>query len=360
MPSLGMFTFSPNEIKIPGYVKFNEKLAKQCAYVCRFYGVEFFYFTPADINFNKKKIRGKVFNGDIWVERMFDYPDMIFDRIRKTKRLENKKKIYEELKGCIFNYNLKKGFKGKMGVNYLFEDENFIIPSEYVDSIADVKMFMEKYGKIIVKPTNLNGAIGVYSIEKDGDLFIVGGRSTIEEFTEKEFDIFMENTMKLEKYPFASQVERPYMAQKFITCFTKEGSPYDIRVAAVKNGKNEWEIVNISPKIGVNGGEVVSIGGYGGSYGRWKGFIQHNFSYKEFKFIDKKVKDISLNICNKIENYNGNNITEVGIDLIIDEYKRIYLLEVNLTPGIVDYHFELVENHVKYLLYLYKEGGKNG
>lgn len=353
MPSLGMLVYGPDDKRSTGFMKFRDGLAKSVAYICQFHEVDFFYFSPEDIDYSKKKINGRAFNGAGWAKVEKDYPDMVFDRLRRHKHMDLK--VYEELKSSIFNCLHLRNIGGKKGTYEHFKGEEFIIPFDMVNNVKDVDAFLKKHDKIILKPVALSGGDGVYSVEVsraeglDG-LYKVGGRSEVKILNREEFVKFIEKRLS----------KSTYIIQKFVEAFTKEGSPYDIRVGMSKNGKNEWEILKIVPKIGVKGGEITSIGAYGGSYGIWKGFIEHNFGKSEYEGINTEIRRISLEICKKMENYKGNKLSEFGIDLILDKNKGIYLLEANTTPGIVQYDLELAEAQVNYLLYLYKEGGKNG
>src|SRR5699024_8291169 len=79
----------------------DDKLATACAYVAHYENIQFYTFSPEDIDYNEMLLRGKFFENGKWISKIVEYPDVIYDRLR-LKGIRGYNDVYEELEGIPF------------------------------------------------------------------------------------------------------------------------------------------------------------------------------------------------------------------------------------------------------------------
>jgi len=314
---------------------------KACVYICSFYNLKFFYFTPEDMDYENKKINGYIFDGIEWNKEKQDYPQMIYDRLRRRTNVKYID-LYNELNECVFNVK-KESVISKLDVYNKFKDEEFCIPFIEINTIQDVIEFLDEYKKIILKPVIGKQGDGIFSLERQGSKYNICGRNTRKILTYDELGKYING--------------KKYLSQVFAESKTRDNSPFDIRIQVMKNYKNQWEVVKILPKVGLYDKEIVAIPKYGGTWGVWDGFAKHNFGKNSFEILDKKVRETSIDICNKFESMFDEEIPELALDICLDKNMNIHLLEINnAVPGISYCEFEAVEKSIEYLIYKFEKG----
>src|SRR5690625_2134410 len=147
----------------------DDKLAVACAYVAHYENVQFYTFTPQDVDYNEMLIKAKFFEQGEWVDKIVEYPNVIYDRfrLRGVKRYNN---VYEELEGIPFTNEFYGNSISKLEVydklKSTGELDDIIIPYKKVEKVRDIFQYMDAYGAVIVKPEVGSFARGVHYIAK--------------------------------------------------------------------------------------------------------------------------------------------------------------------------------------------------
>ncbi|WP_080873002.1 YheC/YheD family protein [Oceanobacillus timonensis] len=320
------------------------KLAVACAYVAKYEDVDFFYFSPKDIDYDEMLIKGYFYEEKEWVPKVVSYPDVIYDRLR-LRGVKGHSIVYQELEGIPFTNEFYGNSISKLEVydrltkTKLVDD--VIIPYQKVDKVKDIFRFIEKFGTVIVKPEIGSFAKEVHLIRKVkmNEYFVVDGDK---ETYHSEFS--------LSDYLRSMIKKRIFVVQRYIDTRTKEGNPFDIRVHLMKNGKGQWSTVNIRPRIGFNYATIATIDN-GGYMGGIEGFLNRNFP--KSKNLKEHIIKAALNIAVNFEESYNNELSELGLDFAIGTDSDIYLIEVNVNkPGIVLYEFEVARSAIPYAVYL--------
>ena len=305
---------SENIVRI-GLLCLNSEVKKiniACSYISNFNGYDFFYFTPKDIDYKNKRIIGKHYNGKNWYTQEYEYPEMIYDRLRKRNdAIYNR--LYQELDECVFNSRHKK-IIDKLEQYDFFKNETYCIPYQKIQDKKDLREFFEKYKDIILKPNDdkeCNGIIRIKNIDEINNL---------------------------------KEIEKTMVAQKYMNFRNKYEMPFDVRTHCIKH-KGEWKIIKSFCKIGnVNNNTIIPmrLGGYLG-----------DLEAITNKKISKQTNDIAIEVCKKFEKI-APECNELGVDLgICDE--KIYLIEVNnRIPGILWREFEVAKYNIESLIDLYE------
>ncbi|MGN8647377.1 YheC/YheD family protein [Gracilibacillus sp. HCP3S3_G5_2] len=331
---IGMLV-SPKEIN---------KLTEACAYVAKYEGHYFYYFTARDIDYDERLIRGYFYENNEWVPKVVEYPDVIYDRLR-ARGLKGYNRIYEELEEIPFTNEFFGNSISKLEVydklSAIQSLAEYIIPYKRVNRAKEVFQYIEKYQKIILKPSIGSFAKGVHFIEKskDGSYFLA----------EKDREEAI-NEFSLADYLHKLIKKQTFIVQKYINTRTLDGNPFDIRVHMMKNGEGEWSFVKIYPRIGVNYA-TISITRAGGYIGDISGFLERNYSKAISRQLIENIKSLSWNTVKNFEESSNENFSEIGLDIAIDKDNSLFLIEVNVNkPGIVNYEFEVAQYAIPYAI----------
>ncbi|MDO0962934.1 YheC/YheD family protein [Staphylococcus haemolyticus] len=313
-------------------------LARSVAYVCQHYQINFFYFSPEDVDTKNKKINAQFFEKGKWIRKKVDYPCIVDNEPMKSVN----KELYASLKeDSILTTN---PIGGKSKVFRMLENsglfEDVLIPYVLVEKTDDVLLFLKRYNKILLKPVFSNQGRNIIVIEQLGDVYRLMDDNVTTEYSYAE----LIDILNL-KY-----LNPTYICQPFIESKTKEGSPFDIRLHVRKNENGEWQKVKIYPRIGM-GKNITSNISQGGGISPIVPFLQSNFG-GEWKKIKDKLELLCRTFPNRFESLYNYNLDALGIDLGVDSKGNIGLFEVNTYPGQQFFYAEDAEVRVAYYRYL--------
>ena len=325
-----------------------KKLAEACAYVAHYEDVQFYTFTPGDIDYNQMLIKGKFFEKGQWVSKIVEYPDVIYDRFR-LKGVGRFNDVYEELDGIPFTNEFYGNSINKLEVYDKLKKTNelddLLIPYKKIEKNKDIFDFIDKFGAVIVKPAVGSFARGVHLIVKEKENYFVAEKDREETYTE----------ITLRKYLNELLKNGTWIVQQYINSRTIDDHPFDIRVHMMKDGDNEWGFVNIFVRVGVN--KVASSGFIEGSYrADFKGFIKRNFSKFNPQLILNNIKDKTLKTAKIFSKIYNHNFNEMAFDVALDRTSsKISFFEININkPGIHGYEFDIARKAIPNAIYLAK------
>lgn len=324
------------------------ELAIACAYVAKYENVNFYIFEPNDIDFDEMLIKGRFYENNEWVEKIVDYPDVIYDRLR-LRGIKKFNLVYQELEGIPFTNEFYGNSISKLEVydklNETGKFEDILIPYQEVKRTRDIFRYIDKYGKIILKPEVGSFARGVHFISKEDDnsYFVALGDK------EKYY-----NEFSLSNYLRDLIKQGTFIVQKYIETRTIDGQPFDIRVHMMKNGKEDWSFVQIYPRIGVYHA-IILVVRKGGYIGKIDSFLKRNYG-KDAEEIKKQIKNVSQTIASTFEQFYDENMNEIALDLAIDKDLNIQFIELNVNkPGIVYFEFDIARHAIPYAKSLAKK-----
>ncbi|WP_062050200.1 YheC/YheD family protein [Bacillus sp. JCM 19034] len=348
--NLEIAKLNEDQIKVGMLVNEKEinKLVEACAYVAKFEEQTFYYFTPKDIDYEEKVIRGYFYENKEWVPKLVEYPDVIYDRLR-TRGLKGFEMVYRELEEIPFTNEFFGNSISKLEVyNQLRSTgmlDDYIIPYKKVERVKDIFHYLNNYERIILKPEVGSFANGVHYIEKvDHSNYLVALKEQKKEYSELGLNDYLRSLVK----------KGVFIVQEYIETRTKEGNPFDIRVHLMKDGSGDWSFVESYPRIGV-GFATILVPSKGGYMSKLTGFLQRNFENK-YSYLESKIKEVSHKIAVEFEHLYQENVQEVALDLAIDPNAEIKLIEVNVNkPGINYYEFEVAKHVIPYAIQLAKK-----
>lgn len=334
-----------------------ETVQKSYAYaaVAKAEGAEILYFSPRKVNFNHRTINGYIYKDGIWQKTESAFPDVIYNT-GSPEKLEKSIEILNQLREEIpFTTN---SIGNKMRVQRRLEKygefAKYLIPSEYMHSTRAFFTFLRIYGKIIFKPVNGHKGQGITFIETVRDEYhvLIGTENYI--FSFEEMRNFVSSKLR----------EELYLVQPYINCKTNDGIAYDIRLHVQKDGDNKWVITATYPRFACYGSIVSNINS-GGYTNYLVPFLKQEFG-KEYYDVKRYLEVFSLQLAEHMDKIQHETfseaIDELGIDVGLDDMKKIWIYEVNWRPGCPPaFYLELnvVKNMIKYCMFLAEERRKN-
>ncbi|MGE7917598.1 YheC/YheD family protein [Viridibacillus sp. NPDC093762] len=340
MVTVGMLYYRKNPLKV--------KRAYFCAAVAKMEGIEFYYFSPRNVKFEDKIIHGYVYENGNWLQKEMPFPDVIYNP--SSLKTSYQKKLYSQLKKIIPFTSHPIGNKMKVCkiISKIPEFTNYLIPSNKIKEPQEVFNAIKDFNKIVVKPLKGNNGKHVRFIERNGDKFdLVEGtkRKTIDE---AELHLEIEAIIS----------EKPFLVQPYISSRTKDGLPFDFRIHVQKNGSGTWVTTLIYPRIGSKDGIISNISS-GGYTGNLEDFFKREYGLKGYD-IQKTLEHFAARFPKKFEAMYKKQLDELGIDIGIDENKKIWIYEVNWRPGYGHRGFAAAMNTIPYAAYLAIQKKKEG
>lgn len=323
------------------------KKAYTCAAVAKMEGVEFFYFSPSSVNFEEKTIHGyRYIRGD-WVQSKMEFPDVIYNVT--GMKTSDQKKVYRRLKNMIPFTSSPIGNKIKVyrKVLQLPEFSNYAIPSKKVDNPKVVFQLLEKFAKVIVKPLKGSQGRGVIYIERHEAKF-----ELIEGVSRQLLD-----KAELQSILLSLIRQDVLLIQPYISSKTEQGLPFDLRLHVQKNGEGKWRITLIYPRIGSEDGIIsnVSSGGYIAKLDR---FLEREYGPEGYD-LGRILEKFAVRFSEEFDGLYKNKLDELGIDIGIDENKKIWIYEVNWRPGSAYRGLDAAMNTIPYAAYLARKHKKD-
>ncbi|AMX00138.1 YheC/YheD family protein [Rummeliibacillus stabekisii] len=316
------------------------KKAYTCASIAKMEGINFYFFSPSAVRFEEKVIHGYQYENGTWILKEMPFPDVIYNATGMKTSFQ--KKVYRQLKKTIPFTSHPIGNKMKVfrKIKTIPEYAHYLIPSEIIKDSSDVLSALKRFKKIVIKPLSSNQGKGLIFIERNGDQIelLEGSQPKTVNITEfrKKIEMVIE--------------EKAYLVQPYISSRTKDGFPFDFRIHVQKNGSGDWGITLIYPRIGSDDGVIsnVSSGGY---IGKLESFLEKEYGVESFDIL-RMLEQFPLRFLQKFDALYNNQLDELGIDIGIDENKKLWIFEVNWRPGYIYRELEAAMNTIPYAAYL--------
>ncbi|AXY56105.1 hypothetical protein CDG60_05680 [Acinetobacter chinensis] len=301
-----------------GFLRFDQNptiKVRAIAYICHYHNIDFFYFQPEDVDFEKKKINGRFFINENWEYRETDFPDLIDN----APSIAKYRSFYDEMTKYVPFMCFRIGNKQKVQ-NILEKDGEFshiLIETEEVEGFEKFDHFLNRMKSVILKPNGGNMGRNIIKISKIGNDYKV------------ETDGEIINLSNLKKW-FDEHDFRGYIQQEYVNSLSKNNLPFDIRIHVRRGLNKKWNVVKVYPRIGINQNVTSNIS-QGGSISKLVGFLKNN--YEDYEEIQKKLNKFARDFPPYFQKFYNYDLDALGIDIGLDKEGNLKLFEVNTYPG---------------------------
>jgi glutathione synthase/RimK-type ligase-like ATP-grasp enzyme len=303
-------------------------------------GLDVFVFSPNRIDWTQEVVRGHTYVSERqeWIMKHFPLPSLIYDRC-----FFNNKESYQQ-----YRYHVRKlretprirflgyGLSGKWEVDQILQKDStlhlYLPKTSLLTSGAQLRKWLHARSSVFLKPQGGSQGKGTMRLQKlthteGNSSFQIKGRDAHNHPIEHQFKQFdhcwhwLRNLMGT----------RPYLVQEYLTLHSSEGMAYDVRSLVQKNGRGLWESTGMAVRIGKPGSITSNLHG-GGTAKEVSAFLTKEFGDTKATELIETLTMLSSRIPPVLESHHG-RLAEIGIDLGIDTYGRVWILEVNSKPG---------------------------
>ncbi|GAB4180704.1 MAG: hypothetical protein OHK0024_19380 [Thalassobaculales bacterium] len=218
-----------------------------------------------------------------------------------------------------------------------------VIPFARVDagSLAEVLTgFLAEHPASVLKPAN-NGYRGrsVIFLTRDGG------------------DLVLREGITETRLPLAEAIDtlRPrlnagnWMLQRFIVSRARGGRTFDVRVHVHKDGNGNWCLVRSYVRLSEEG-LLVSNTARGGYQGDVEAFFAG--LGQAAPALIANLRNCGLAVARIMDRGFAGAIDELGVDLMVDPTRRIWITEVNTRPGSRHHEFERARYAIAYAMFV--------
>lgn len=334
----------PLVAQLTGFSK-DTPLKKACNNVADAYGLDYYYFTPRDIDYNNKLINGYSYEGGSRIQKQFSYPDVIFDRFR-MRGFKKYKKLYDELNGIpmtnerIGNSVSKEEMYERIKKQGRFE--KYLLPFEKYSTAQQLIKYVEKYSKVVVKHSKTSFGSNIHFVEK------VNKENFVVQYKQEKTNYTKESLSEMADIKW----NRQFIMQPFIVSVSQQGRPSDIRIHLMLDEEQQWRIVKKYARVGKSG-TLVSNYSSGGYIVSLLTYIKNNISQEKQGILEEEIDTLVLEFAGYFHELYTERINHIALDIGIDEQYRLWLFEVNINrPGTEFMELEVAEHAIPYALSL--------
>jgi hypothetical protein len=292
-----------------------------------------FVFTPDDIDWSTKTIKGYFLQGPTWVRKTCPFPDVIYNRVpnRKveaTPKVELAKNEFKKLGIKMFNAS----FFNKWEIHNLVRDHSLAAThmpeTHYTPSAPVIRSMLERYPFVYVKPSGGSLGLGIFKCfyrPKEG--YFIQFRIDEQNVLKRthSFEAFM-------KYLTArTRTKSGYIIQQGIELITIDDRPVDFRVHLTKDRKNQWQVVGVGAKIAGKGSVTTHVR-TGGVVTTPENVLQSVFGSSGGRMLEM-IHKASIDLAEAIESKSPDLLGEIGFDIGLDKNGRVWMFEANSKPG---------------------------
>ena len=352
-PVIGILTFS--------HVIAKNDFNRYIPYALRIKDIGLLYvFGPKSINSGSKTIKGYYYNEiqNMWQEREFPFPDVVMDRTYPNS-LKTHLKLEKVIgQNRIFN---KKTLISKIKFFRTLHKDSLLqehIPeTRRYRKASDLDYMLGKYCGVFLKPANGMKGKGIIQVLKSNNQLAC-----------KYMSQNGPETLNIKNSDGISDVikitglgKKRYIIQAAIARMKYNNQPFEFRVMTAKNGNGQWSVPAVFTKIANSNSFLTNISA-GAKMIFFKDHlneIKNKLPCSKDQFV-KLLFELSVRTASTLDHRFG-PLGKLGIDIIIDNLGKPWLIEANGNPGLMpraaldeypDWRSQMYDFPLAYCLYL--------
>lgn len=303
---------------------------KEMARYCKQKGI-FFYVVPLQAGHNDSHLLGYRWATKQWIKGTMPLPDVIHNRIssRKLEKSDEANTLFTRLRKHhiqIFNER----FLNKWEVFNALQHDPVLVPhlpkTILYKKASDIDAMLQTYAVIFAKPMTGSLGRGIVKISHEN------GKYTVHYSNQSSEHHVQYNLLPLLRAIIPIIKRQPYIIQQGIDSLTSNGQPTDFRILCNKDRTGVWKVTSIVARRSANERFVSNVA-MGGSLHRPEHILSPSFDKQKSRAILKLLVELSLQCVKTIEQHFEGTYGEFGIDLVINEFGKPWILEVNTKPS---------------------------
>lgn len=296
-------------------------------------GAEAFVFRLADVDLHSKTIRGFSRHEGRWVERVYPFPDVIYDQLvsRKLERNQAFRSVRHALSSEYGDRFFNDGFFDKWQIcEWLRRSpvRSHVPETIRHRSLAQGAAFLARHQVAFLKP--LHGSLGLgivrFTADRDGSISYEWKRSrqgVVRGTAASPFDAVQVFRTQLRR--------RPYIWQQGIDLVALDGRPVDVRILLQRDGTGAWKRTKMFARVAKSGDFTSNLTTGGGAMPIDRA-LSGAFPDDVKMRVRVSIRRLAEAVAEAVEAGAGRTFGELGIDLGVDRRGFVWIIEVNSKP----------------------------
>lgn len=325
-------------------------------------GSTVFLFSPKDVLAGGKQVRGFVLDqhGN-WQARIFDRPEVVFDRYRYTPTQAFKEYVAFRRTSHFMYANNR--LANKWRVHEVLERDARMhrwLPETQLYNRASFAKMLGRHSFLYVKPLNGTGGRNILSIEKTDQGYRLLGRDG----KRAKISTVLKQADAVQRWVGRWTKQEKYIVQQGLRLQLVPNRAVDMRLLIQKDGQGDWSITGHGMRVGGERSATSNLHG-GGKAVAVPAFLRPRFGEARTAEIIRDCEQLAYQTAESLENHFG-RMVEFGLDIGIDVNGRAWLIEVNPKParevfremGALQQYKQAITRPLEYAMYLARTKGK--
>ncbi|KAF0198049.1 MAG: hypothetical protein FD169_112 [Bacillota bacterium] len=311
------------------------EIIRDCVRLARRRGMLAYAFSPRDIDWVSKSVRGWVWTGAVPKRMRCPLPDIVYDRVA-SRRSETSTRMTTAKENLLQISNLQyynRVFLNKWDVHKMLESypelKKHLPPTQELVNSKILETYLKKYPVVFVKPTQGSLGAGILRVARSSKGFAY----RLTRLDHPDYRGRASTVAGMVRVAERLLRQDQYIVQRGLSLAHLNGGPFDIRVLLQKSTRNHWTVQSMVARV-AQPGNVISNLADGGQIINPRRAIAAVFgpSIKP-SLMTLRIRRIAKAAALAIEKEIEYEFAEVGIDLAVDINAKIWIIEANSRPG---------------------------
>ncbi len=288
-----------------------------------------FAFSSQSVDWEKRMVSGLYFNvaSREWTYRQLPLPAVIYRRDFHQSP-DVIARLSDATGGRLFNSHR---FTKHELFEFVSRDKQLapcLPPTEASRTREQVKAFLDKHTKVILKPVDLSRGRGLCIIEKKN------GQYALSDYRYKRAaETTLDGPRALDRFLDANRdFFHKYIIQKYIPLARIGSSLFDIRVVMQKASPRTWLCTGIECRVSGPSSAITNISRGGYALELEEALAGAFAPDCDIPLLKRQIQDYCFKFCAHMDSM-GQHFAEFGIDVALDIHKNLWLIEANVFPS---------------------------
>jgi hypothetical protein len=305
-------------------------------------GIAIFLYSPGDVT-TPAGVAGYTINGDELTPARLPVPRINANWTYGTRRLLNQGIGYNGFKRWVAANGIR------VYVPYAFAEivsnkrkaydavrtyDPALHPytENYSGSIVQVESFLERSASVFIKPRSGNRGNRIFVMRPDG------GGVSLTYYDQRDKQVFGPLALEDAIGVIAGAVGgMSYVIQEGIESLRSEGSVFDVRVVMVNDG-SRWHSI-FETRLAPPGSDLSNVF-QGGSIHVTETLLSRVLGDGVAAERLREIAHVGHGLARHLESRFPGQLMEIGFDFLLDQRRRLHLVEVNSKPGVAGFGSE--------------------
>lgn len=296
-------------------------------------GVEVFIFSPRDVRWRRRRVRGWTLVRGRWRKKLYPVPHAVFDRVSPKGRADlsgvpGVRRRFRRMGVPMFNTRVA----GKWGLYKVWRKNPVLreaLPPTRILTKKNLHAMLRTYGEVYVKPINGGQGKGVAWVKRvrGGYRYRIHGRRGSRGGKVRSVGAVSARCGR----------GRRRIVQKAIDVLKCGGRSFDVRALVQRHLDGEWHVTGIVARLGAKHSKVTNI--HAGGRARKLCDVLADTGADEAKISEvmENIRRLALETADAVSK-TTRLVGELGIDFAIDKEYNCWLLEANSRTGRISLH----------------------